>query len=137
MMNGDYPVQVIERDIPASDCAAEVVAIGSEVARSAFACITSRSPSSYDLIRRYRGKIRSCGPFFLLFYSLIISLSFAYSILFELSVLSANTLLLLRFRAIFKHAYDASLDQCSLMSLTVAGFVEPWAVDAEELRHST
>ncbi|CAG8134718.1 unnamed protein product [Penicillium nalgiovense] len=31
MMHGTYPVQVIERCIPASDCAAEVVGIGSEV----------------------------------------------------------------------------------------------------------
>lgn len=31
MMNGKYPVPVIDRGIPASDCAAEVVAVGSEV----------------------------------------------------------------------------------------------------------
>jgi len=31
MMNGKYPVKVIDRGIPASDCAAEVVAVGSEV----------------------------------------------------------------------------------------------------------
>jgi NADPH:quinone reductase-like Zn-dependent oxidoreductase len=31
MMHGTYPVQVVERCIPASDCAAEVVEIGSEV----------------------------------------------------------------------------------------------------------
>jgi NADPH:quinone reductase-like Zn-dependent oxidoreductase len=31
IMHGKYPVDVIERGIPASDCAAEVAAIGSEV----------------------------------------------------------------------------------------------------------
>jgi NADPH:quinone reductase-like Zn-dependent oxidoreductase len=31
MMHGNYPVKIIERCIPASDCAAEVVGIGSEV----------------------------------------------------------------------------------------------------------
>lgn len=31
MMNGKYPVPVIDRGIPASDCAAEVAAVGSEV----------------------------------------------------------------------------------------------------------
>jgi NADPH:quinone reductase-like Zn-dependent oxidoreductase len=31
MMNGKYPISVKERGIPASDCAAEVVAVGSEV----------------------------------------------------------------------------------------------------------
>ncbi|KAL2861881.1 alcohol dehydrogenase [Aspergillus pseudodeflectus] len=31
MMNGKYPVSVIDRGIPASDCAAEVVTVGSEV----------------------------------------------------------------------------------------------------------
>ncbi|KAK4860886.1 hypothetical protein LT330_004617 [Penicillium expansum] len=31
MMNGLYPVEVIDEGIPASDCAAEVVAVGSEV----------------------------------------------------------------------------------------------------------
>jgi NADPH:quinone reductase-like Zn-dependent oxidoreductase len=31
MMNGKYPVQVMDRGIPASDCAAEVVTVGSEV----------------------------------------------------------------------------------------------------------
>ncbi|KAI9044687.1 zinc-dependent alcohol dehydrogenase family protein [Aspergillus affinis] len=31
MMNGKYPVQVIDRGIPASDCAAEVTAVGSGV----------------------------------------------------------------------------------------------------------
>lgn len=31
MMNGKYPVQVIDRGIPASDCAAEVITVGSEV----------------------------------------------------------------------------------------------------------
>ncbi|KAJ5985624.1 hypothetical protein N7522_012820 [Penicillium canescens] len=31
MMHGKYPVKIIERCIPASDCAAEVVGIGSEV----------------------------------------------------------------------------------------------------------
>lgn len=71
-----------------------------------------------------------------LYYSTHSSNLFPFPTLFELSVSSANTLLLLRFRAIFEHVYDASLDQCSLMSLTVAGFVEPWAVDAEKLRHS-
>jgi NADPH:quinone reductase-like Zn-dependent oxidoreductase len=31
MMDGKYPVEVLERGIPASDCAAEVAEIGSEV----------------------------------------------------------------------------------------------------------
>lgn len=31
MLNGKYPVEVEDRGIPASDCAAEVVAVGSEV----------------------------------------------------------------------------------------------------------
>ncbi|PKY05135.1 alcohol dehydrogenase [Aspergillus campestris IBT 28561] len=31
MMHGKYPVQVIDRGIPASDCAAEVITVGSEV----------------------------------------------------------------------------------------------------------
>lgn len=31
MMHGTYPVKVIERYVPASDCAAEVVGIGSDV----------------------------------------------------------------------------------------------------------
>lgn len=31
MMNGKYPVQVIDRGIPASDCAAEVITVGSDV----------------------------------------------------------------------------------------------------------
>lgn len=31
MMNGKYPVPVIDRGVPASDCAAEVVTVGSEV----------------------------------------------------------------------------------------------------------
>lgn len=31
MMNGKYPVQVIDRGIPTSDCAAEVTAVGSGV----------------------------------------------------------------------------------------------------------
>jgi NADPH:quinone reductase-like Zn-dependent oxidoreductase len=31
MMHGNYPAKIIERCIPASDCAAEVVGIGSEV----------------------------------------------------------------------------------------------------------
>lgn len=31
MMHGKYPVQVIDRGIPASDCAAEVITVGSDV----------------------------------------------------------------------------------------------------------
>ncbi|OOQ84190.1 putative zinc-containing alcohol dehydrogenase [Penicillium brasilianum] len=31
MLNGKYPVQVIDRGIPASDCAAEVISVGSKV----------------------------------------------------------------------------------------------------------
>jgi threonine dehydrogenase-like Zn-dependent dehydrogenase len=31
MMNGKYPVQVVDRGIPASDCAAEVITVGSGV----------------------------------------------------------------------------------------------------------
>lgn len=31
MLNGKYPMEILERGIPASDCAAEVVAVGSEV----------------------------------------------------------------------------------------------------------
>jgi NADPH:quinone reductase-like Zn-dependent oxidoreductase len=31
MMNGKYPVEVIDRGIPASDCAAEVITVGSGV----------------------------------------------------------------------------------------------------------
>jgi NADPH:quinone reductase-like Zn-dependent oxidoreductase len=31
MMNGKYPVQVIDKGIPASDCAAEVISVGSKV----------------------------------------------------------------------------------------------------------
>lgn len=31
MMHGKYPVRVIDRGIPASDCAAEVITVGSEV----------------------------------------------------------------------------------------------------------
>ncbi|TGO32297.1 hypothetical protein BHYA_0330g00010 [Botrytis hyacinthi] len=31
MMHGKYPIEVIERGVPASDCAAEVMKVGSEV----------------------------------------------------------------------------------------------------------
>jgi NADPH:quinone reductase-like Zn-dependent oxidoreductase len=31
MMNGKYPVEVIDHGIPASDCAAEVITVGSQV----------------------------------------------------------------------------------------------------------